>query len=67
VRSKTVRNQHSWFPVNPSFGLGIKDTLEPLKANLGVGVPRFGTRIMPSRGKEGSLVTSMGSSWPNYY
>jgi hypothetical protein len=41
--------------------LGIKHALEPLQANLGVGVPRFRERIVPSRGGERGPVASMGS------
>jgi hypothetical protein len=39
--------------------------LELLQADLGVGVPRFGACIVPSRGRECSLVALMGSGWLN--
>jgi hypothetical protein len=41
-------------------GLGIKYTLKPLQADLGVGISRFGARIVPSRGGERGPVASMG-------
>ena len=65
VRPKAVTNQHSWFLVSLSFGLGIKHTLDPLQANLRVRVSRFGARIVPSRGTERGPVASMGGGWPN--
>jgi hypothetical protein len=45
--------------------LGIKHALEPLQADLGVGIPRFGAGIVPSRGGERGPVASMGSGWPD--
>jgi len=65
VRPETVTNQHPWLLVSLSSSLGIKHALKPLQADLGVGVPRFGARIMPSRGGERGPVASMGSSWPD--
>jgi len=65
VRPETVTNQHPGFLVSLSSCLGIKHALKPLQANLGVGIPRFGACIVPSRGRERGLVASMGSSWPN--
>jgi hypothetical protein len=62
---ETVTNQHPWLLVSLSSSLGIKHALEPLQANLGVGVPRFGARIVPSRGGERGPFASMGSGWPN--
>jgi hypothetical protein len=65
MRPETITNQHPWFLVSLSSSLGIKHALEPLQANLGVGIPRFGARIVPSRGGERSPVASMGGGWPN--
>jgi hypothetical protein len=65
VRSKAVTNQHSWFLLSLFFSLRIKHTLKLLQADLGVGVPRFGARIVPSRGGERSPVASMSSGWLN--
>jgi len=65
VRPKAVTNQHPWLLVSLSSSLGIKHALEPLQANLGVGVPRFRACIMPSRGGERGLVASIGSGWPD--
>jgi len=39
--------------------------LELLQADFGVGISRFGPRIVPSRGGEGCPVASMGGSWPD--
>jgi len=36
VRPEAVVNQHPWFLVSTLLGLGSKDTLEPLQADLGV-------------------------------
>ena len=63
--TEAVANQCSWFLVSPFFGLGIKHTLEPLQADLGVGISRFGARIVPSRGGKRGPVASMGGGWPN--
>jgi hypothetical protein len=65
VRPETVTNQHPGFLVSLSSRLGIKHTLEPLQADRGVGVPRFGQRIVPSRGGERGPVASMCSGWPD--
>ena len=64
MRRKAVTNQHPLFLVSLAFGLGIKHTRQPLQANLRVSVPRFGARIVPSRGGERGPVASMGSGWP---
>ena len=60
MRPKAVTNQHPWLLVSLSSSLEIKHTLEPLQANLGVGVSRFGARIMPSRGGVRGPVASVG-------
>jgi len=60
VRPEAVAYQHPWFTISPFFGLGIKHTLEPLQADLGVGISSFGARIMPSRGGVRGPVGSMG-------
>ena len=65
VCPEAVTNQYPWFLVSLSFSLGIKHMLEPLQADLGVGISRFRARIVPSRGGECGLVASMGSGWPN--
>jgi len=39
--------------------------LKPLQADLGVGISRFGARILPSGGGERGPVASMGGGWPN--
>jgi len=65
MRPEAVTNQYPGFLVSLFSRLGIKHALEPLQADLGVGVPRFGARIVPSRGGERGLVASMGSSRPD--
>ena len=65
MRPEAVTNQYPWLLVSTLFSLGIKHTLEPLEADLRVGVPGFGARIVPSRGRERGLVASMGAGWPN--
>src|SRR5436305_14222109 len=65
MRPEAVANQHPWFLVSTLLGLGVKDTLEPLQADLGVGISRFGARILPSGGGEGGPVASMGGGWPD--
>ena len=65
VRPEAVTNQHPWLLVSLFSSLGIKHALEPLQANLGVGVPRFGACIVPSRGRERGPVASMSSGWPD--
>ena len=65
MRPKAVTNQHPWLLVSLSSSLGIKHALEPLQANLGVGVPRFGACIVLSRGRERGPVALMGSGWPD--
>jgi hypothetical protein len=47
------------FLVSPFFGLGVKHKLEPLQADLGVGVSTVGVRIMPSRSGVRAPVGSM--------
>lgn len=58
--SKAVANQHPWLLVSSFLSLGIKYTLEPLQADLGVGISRFITRILPSGCRERSPVASVG-------
>ena len=65
MRPKAVTNQHAWFLVSTSFCLWIKHTLEPLKADFGVGISRFGACIVLSRGAKCSPVASVGNSWPD--
>ena len=65
MRPEAVTNQHPWLLVSLFSSLGIKHALEPLQANLGVGVPRFGACIVPSRGRERGPVASMSSGWPD--
>jgi hypothetical protein len=66
ARPEAVANQHPWFLVSSFLGLGIKYTLEPLQAGLGVGISRFGARILPSGGGERGPVASMVvGGWPN--
>lgn len=62
--SKAVTDQDAWFLVSHFSGLGIEHTLEPLEANLGVGVSRFRACIVPSGGGECSPITSVGGGWP---
>jgi len=38
MRPAAVAYQYWWFPVSSFFGLGIKNTLEPLQADLGSSV-----------------------------
>jgi hypothetical protein len=65
VCPEAVTNQYPWLLVSLLSSLGIKYVLEPLQADLGVGIPRFGARIVPSRGRERSPVASMGCGWPD--
>jgi hypothetical protein len=67
VRAKTIANQYPWFLTSLSFSLGIKHTFKLFQADLGVGIPRFGTRIVLSRSKKHDPVASISNSWPNYY
>lgn len=41
--------------------------LQPLQADLGVGISRFGARILPSGGVERGPVASIGGGGPNNY
>jgi hypothetical protein len=59
--------QHPWFLFSLSFSLEIKYTLKLLQADLGSGIPRFGVRMVLSRGGERGPVALMGSGWPNNY
>jgi hypothetical protein len=65
VRPKAVTNQYPGFLVSLFSRLGIKNALELLQADLRVSVPRFGARIVPSRGGERGPVASIGCSWPD--
>jgi len=65
VRPEAVANQRPWFLVSTLPSFRVKDTLEPLQADLGVGISRFGARILPSGGGKGCPVASMGRSRPN--
>ena len=65
MRPEAVTNQHPWLLVSLSSSLGIKHALEPLQADLGVGIPGFGARVVPSGGRERGPVASMGTGWPN--
>jgi hypothetical protein len=51
VRPKAVINKNPWFLIRLWFSFGIKHVFDPVKADLGVGVPRLGARKMPSRGR----------------
>ena len=62
---KAVRDQHPWLLVSSLLSFGMKYTLEPLEANLRVGISRFGAHILPSGSRERGPVASMGSGWPN--
>jgi hypothetical protein len=63
VRSEAVINENPWLLIRPYFGLGIEHTFDPFQTDLGVGIPRFGARIMPSRGGIRGPVASMGCGW----
>jgi hypothetical protein len=65
MRPEAVANQNTWSLLRPSFSLRVEHTFEPLHADLGVGVSRFGARIMPSRGGVCGPVASMGCGWPD--
>jgi len=65
VHPKAVRNQHPWFLISLLLSLGIKYMLEPLEADLRVGISRFGAPILLSRGREHGPIASMGGGWPN--
>lgn len=65
VRPEAMVNQHRRFPVSKFLGLGVKDMLEQLKADLGVSTSRFRVGILPSGGGERCPVTSMISIWPD--
>lgn len=65
MRSEAVANQNPWFVMRPCFGLEIKDTREPVQADLGVGISRLGACIVPSRGGISGPVAPMGRGWPD--
>ncbi len=65
MRPEAVANQYSRSLVSSFFGLGMEYTLEPLQADLGVGIARIRAGIVPSRGWECGPVTSMSASWPD--
>ena len=59
--------QYRWFLISPFFGLGIKYTLKPLQANIGISESRFGVYIEPARSRIYNPITSMGHSRPDYH
>jgi hypothetical protein len=59
---EAVKNQYAGSPISTFLRLRVKYTLEPLQAEVGVGISRFIARIMPSRGRKSSPVASMSSS-----
>ena len=67
VRCKAIADQDASFPVSSFSGFGIEDTLEPLEADHRVGIPGFGARILPSRGRKRGPVASMGTRRPDYH
>ena len=67
MRPKVILYEHPWFFISLFFGLGIKHTLKPLQADIGVGESRFGARIQPSRGGIRGPVISIDCSRPDYY
>ena len=64
MRPEAVTDQYSRPLISSFFGLGIEYTLEPLQADLGVGVARVRAGIVLSRGGECSPVASMSAGWP---
>jgi hypothetical protein len=67
MRPEAVANQYSRSLISSCFGLGIEYTLKPLQADLRVGIARIRAGIVPSRGRECGLVTSMSAGWPDDY
>lgn len=62
---EAIRDEDPWFLVSLHFGLGVEHTLDPLQADLRVGVSRLGTRIMPSRSGKCGPVASMRFGRPD--
>jgi len=54
-----ISYQNLWFVVSPFFDLGIKYKLEPLQADIEVCISTIGVRIMPSRSRIHSPITSI--------
>ena len=67
MRPEAVTNKDPGFLIRMWFSLGIKHTFDPLQADLGVSISRFGERIMPSRGGICGPVASMGCGRPDYH
>lgn len=49
MRTKPVTNQNPWFVVGETFGLRVKDMLNPVQADRRVGISGFGAREVPPR------------------
>lgn len=65
--SKAAKNQNAWSPIGTFLSLIVKYTLELLQADVRVSISRFIARILPSRRREHSLITSISSSQLNDY
>jgi hypothetical protein len=65
MRPEAVADQYLRSLVSSFFGFGIEYTLEPLQADLGVGIARIRAGIVPPRGRECGLVTSISAGWPD--
>ena len=67
VCAKAVADQHSRLAVRSLPGLRIKHTFKPLEAYLGIGVPRFRARVMPTRCVVRRPVTPVCGRWPDHH
>ena len=65
MSSEAIGNQNPWFVIGLFSGLWIEHTFDPLQAELGVSVSRFGERIMPTRGGICGPVASVGCGRPD--
>jgi hypothetical protein len=63
VRPEAVINQSPRLLIRPLFRLGIKHELDPVQADLGIGISRLGACKMPSRGRVRGPCASMGCRW----
>ena len=61
MRAKAVADQHSQLAVHSLPSPRMKHTFKPLEAYLGISVPKFRARVMPTRCVIRRLVTPVGS------
>lgn len=67
MRSEAIVDYYAWFLISLFFGLEIKYKLEPLQADIGVGVSTVRVRIVPSRSGVRHPVSSVSRRGPDYH